>query len=136
MGVGGQRHAPVSLSPGKTRYPLYRRLDGPQGRSGRVRKISPPTWIRSPDRPSLSESLYQMSYSAPRVYIRARARTHTRAHTHTHTHGDLRVLLDVLLCTEVSSRSRLYVSLDPVKVCMQQLMTHPKHGKPSEVLGY
>jgi hypothetical protein len=23
-------------------YPLYRRLDGPQGRSGRVRKISPP----------------------------------------------------------------------------------------------
>jgi hypothetical protein len=28
--------------PGKTRYPLYRRLGGPQGRSGRVRKISPP----------------------------------------------------------------------------------------------
>ena len=32
-----------SLIPGKeTRYPLYRRLDGSQGRSGRVRKISPP----------------------------------------------------------------------------------------------
>ena len=31
-----------SLPPGKTRYPLYRRLDGPQGRSGQVRKISPP----------------------------------------------------------------------------------------------
>jgi hypothetical protein len=30
------------LSPGKTRYPLYRRLGGPQGRSGQVRKISPP----------------------------------------------------------------------------------------------
>ena len=28
--------------PGKTRYPLYRRLGGQQGRSGRVRKISPP----------------------------------------------------------------------------------------------
>jgi hypothetical protein len=28
--------------PGKTRYPLYRRLGGPQGRSGRVIKISPP----------------------------------------------------------------------------------------------
>jgi hypothetical protein len=27
---------------GKTRYQLYRRLGGPQGRSGRVRKISPP----------------------------------------------------------------------------------------------
>jgi len=29
------------LTPGKTRYPLYRRLGGPQGRSGQVRKISP-----------------------------------------------------------------------------------------------
>ena len=27
---------------GKTRYPLYRRLGRPQGRSGMVRKISPP----------------------------------------------------------------------------------------------
>jgi hypothetical protein len=41
MGVGGQRHAPAALPPGKTRFPLYRRLGGPQGRSGRVRKISP-----------------------------------------------------------------------------------------------
>ena len=31
-----------TLSPGQTRYPLYRRLGGPQGRSGQVRKISPP----------------------------------------------------------------------------------------------
>ena len=31
-----------SIPPGKTRYPLYRRLGGPQGRSGQVRKISPP----------------------------------------------------------------------------------------------
>ena len=40
-GVGGQRHAPAALPPGKTRYPMYRRLGGAQGRSGRVRKISP-----------------------------------------------------------------------------------------------
>jgi hypothetical protein len=40
MGVGGQRHAPAALPPEKTRYPLYGRLGGPQGRSGRVRKIS------------------------------------------------------------------------------------------------
>jgi hypothetical protein len=33
-GVVGQRHAPAALSPGKTRYPLYRRLDRPQSRSG------------------------------------------------------------------------------------------------------
>ena len=31
-----------SLPSGKTRYPLYRGLGGPQGRSGQVRKISPP----------------------------------------------------------------------------------------------
>ena len=42
MGVGGQRHAPAALPAGKTQYPLYRRLDGPQSRSGWVRKISPP----------------------------------------------------------------------------------------------
>jgi hypothetical protein len=41
-GVGGQRHAPAALPPGKTRCPFYRRLGGPQHRSGRVRKISPP----------------------------------------------------------------------------------------------
>jgi hypothetical protein len=34
---------PLYPSPRKeTRYPLYRRLGGSQGRSGRVRKISPP----------------------------------------------------------------------------------------------
>ena len=32
---------PAALPPGKTRYPLYRRLGGPQGRSGRVRKTRP-----------------------------------------------------------------------------------------------
>jgi len=40
--VGGQRHAPAALPSGKTQYPLYRRLGGPQGRSGQVRKSRPP----------------------------------------------------------------------------------------------
>jgi hypothetical protein len=40
MGMGGQHHAPAALPPGKTRYPFYRRLGGPQGRSGRMRKFS------------------------------------------------------------------------------------------------
>ena len=43
MGVSGQRHILAALSPpprGITRCPLYRRLGGPQGRSGRVPKIS------------------------------------------------------------------------------------------------
>jgi hypothetical protein len=30
----GQHYVPAALPPGKTRYPLYRGLDGPQGRSG------------------------------------------------------------------------------------------------------
>ena len=41
-GVGGQRHAPAALPPGKIRHPFYTRLGGPQGRSGPVRNISPP----------------------------------------------------------------------------------------------
>ena len=53
-----------SLTSGKTWYPLYRRLGGPQGRSGYVRKISPPTVNRSPDRPARSQSLYRLSYRA------------------------------------------------------------------------
>jgi len=40
-GVGGKRHSPATLPPGMSRYQLYRRLGGPEGRSGRVWKISP-----------------------------------------------------------------------------------------------
>ena len=62
-GVGGHRHAPAALPPGKeTRYALYSRLGGPQGRSGRVRKI-------------LSPSKYIYIYMCVCVYT----------HTHTHT---------------------------------------------------
>ena len=42
MGMGGQRHAPAALHPGKTRYPLYRSLGRLQDRSEEVRKISSP----------------------------------------------------------------------------------------------
>ena len=42
---------------GNTRYPLYRRLGGPRGRSGRVRKSTQPAGFRTPDRPARSESL-------------------------------------------------------------------------------
>jgi hypothetical protein len=42
MGMGGKRNAPAALPAVKTRYPSYRRLGGLMGRSGRVRKISPP----------------------------------------------------------------------------------------------
>jgi hypothetical protein len=42
-GEGSASRPSRSLLPGKTRYPLYRRLSEPQGRSVQVRKISPPT---------------------------------------------------------------------------------------------
>jgi hypothetical protein len=40
--MGGLHHAPVALPPKGSRYPLYRKLGGPQWRSGWVREISPP----------------------------------------------------------------------------------------------
>jgi hypothetical protein len=40
--VGGQHHALAALPLGKTWYPLYRRLGGPQGWSGHVQKILSP----------------------------------------------------------------------------------------------
>jgi hypothetical protein len=41
-GEGSASRPGHTLLPGKTRYPLYRRLSVPQGRSGQVRKILPP----------------------------------------------------------------------------------------------
>ena len=43
---------------------MYRRLGGPQGPSGQVRKVSPLTGIRSPDRQARSKSLYRLRYPA------------------------------------------------------------------------
>ena len=47
-GVGGQSHAPAALPLVKTRYQLYRRLGGPHGRSGRMRKTSTPPGFDPP----------------------------------------------------------------------------------------
>ena len=65
LGEGSASRPGCFLPPGKTRYPLYRSPGGPQDRSGQVRKISPPTGIRSPDRPTRSQSLYRLSYPTP-----------------------------------------------------------------------
>jgi hypothetical protein len=51
--VSGQLHAPAALPPGKSpRYPFYRRLGGPQSRSGRygeVKNFYPSgTWTPAP----------------------------------------------------------------------------------------
>jgi hypothetical protein len=61
MGVGGQCHVAAALPPGKTRYPLYTGLDGPQGRSGWAQKISPSVAV-----PGEKKNL------CARVYVRVR----------------------------------------------------------------
>ena len=48
----------------KSRNALYRRLGGPQGRSGRVRKTSPPPKFDAPTVQPV-ESLYRLSYPGP-----------------------------------------------------------------------
>jgi hypothetical protein len=63
-GEGSASRPGRSLPPGKTRYSMYRRLRGLQGRSGEARKVSPPTGIRSPDHPARSQSLYRLRYPA------------------------------------------------------------------------
>jgi hypothetical protein len=47
-GEGSAPHPGHSLPPGKTRYPLYRRLGRPQGRSAQVLKIPPPPPVFAP----------------------------------------------------------------------------------------
>jgi hypothetical protein len=63
--VGGQHHASSALPPGKTRYPLCRRLYRPQGRSGQVRNISLLTGLRSTDRPARSVVTIPSELSRP-----------------------------------------------------------------------
>ena len=50
----GQLHSAAALSPGKTRYPLNTKLNGPQSRSGRVRKITPPLRFDPPTAQSVA----------------------------------------------------------------------------------
>ena len=56
-----------TLLPGKTRYPFYRRLGGPQGRSGRAENLVT-TGIRSRTVQPVAQSLYRLSYPAY-VYV-------------------------------------------------------------------
>ena len=52
------------LPTGKTRNPLYRRLGGPQGGSGRAENLASHR-DSIPDRPARSQSPYRLSYPAP-----------------------------------------------------------------------
>jgi hypothetical protein len=75
-GVGYQHHAPAALPLGKTRYPWYRRLGGPQGRSGRVH-LNLDTWNKLPFTVSeLTQSNVWLSY--PTQWTESRTQSHTR----------------------------------------------------------
>jgi hypothetical protein len=65
MGVGGQRHGPAALPPGKARYEKIGGWVGPRAGLDWCGKSGPPTEIRSPDRSARSESLHQLSYRGP-----------------------------------------------------------------------
>jgi len=52
-----------TLPPGKTRYPFYMRLGGPQGRSGRAENFVP-NGIRSQTVQPVAQSLYRLSHPA------------------------------------------------------------------------
>jgi len=61
-------HPGRTLPPGKTRYSLYRRLGGPQGRSGQVENLVP-TGIRSRTVQPVAQSLYRLSYPIPPIVL-------------------------------------------------------------------
>jgi hypothetical protein len=77
-----------TLPPGKTRYPLYRRLGGPQGRSGQC-GISRLTGILSPDHPARSQSLYRLRYPVHNQYIYI----YIYIYIYTHTHTDIYIYI-------------------------------------------
>jgi len=62
-GVGGQRHVPAAVTPGKDSIPLVQEAGWAPGPVWTGAENLAPTGIRSPDRPARSESLYRRRYS-------------------------------------------------------------------------
>ena len=76
-------HPGRTLPPGRTRYPFYRRLGGPQGRSGRAENLVPTgIWSRT-----FKPVVCRYTDWATRP-------THTHTHTHTHTYIYIYMLSD------------------------------------------
>jgi len=60
--VRGQRHAPTALYPEKDPVPIVQEAGRAPGLVWTGAENFAPTGIRSPDRPSRSQSLYRLSY--------------------------------------------------------------------------
>jgi hypothetical protein len=83
MGVGGHRHAPAALPPGKTQHPLYRR---PQSQSGQVRKISP--LLEFDPRTILPVANRYTNYATPAHYI-----AHSEMYVHQYKNYNTMILV-------------------------------------------
>jgi len=59
-------HSSRTLPLGKTWYPFYRRLGGPQGQSGQAENLVP-IGIRSPDRPACSSVTIPTELPGPHI---------------------------------------------------------------------
>jgi len=73
-GVGWSSHTSAAKSPphyplGKTRYPLYRRLGGPQCRSGRLQEVSPPSGFDTRTVQPVASRYTDYAISTPVHYI-------------------------------------------------------------------
>jgi hypothetical protein len=75
MGVGGQRYAPAAFTPGEDPVPIVQEAGWAPGPVWTGAKYLAPSGIRSPDRPTLSESLYRLSYPGPLCYVSIRVYT-------------------------------------------------------------
>jgi len=80
------------------------RLGGPQDRFERISKISPPTWIRSPNRLAFCQSLYRVCYTYPLLLLLPPAPSVFNCHN-TNTN-----LVTILKCVPLSPLSKLLPS--------------------------
>ena len=92
-----------TLPSGKTRYPFYRRLGGPQSRSGQAENLVP-IGIRSRSvQPVVS---HYTDWATRPTHTHTHTRPHTQTHTHTHTHTYIyfffrKVLYSFVECTVI-----------------------------------
>ena len=63
MRVGGQRHAPAAFAPGRDPVPTAQEAGWATGRGWTGAENVAQTGIRTPDRPSHSESLYRLRHA-------------------------------------------------------------------------
>jgi hypothetical protein len=125
MGMGGQHHVSAASPPDMTPYSLYRRLGGPQGRCGRVRKILPPPGFdpRTDQRVGCRYTDCTTPVTPP---------THTYIYTHTHTHIQIQTRIDICVCVCVFTNKFLGNNLAVTEFL--SLLSHV--GFPQDVMNH